>query len=749
MESLGLRWRQTRFNPLRSLTPERLASALDQWAAGWLRDAALIFETIEGREAIIKSVMGKRRAAVARRDWQIIVPDAEDPNAEAHKATLLYFYNNLTTTDATDGNVRTGMSGLLRQMMDAVLQKYAVHEIIWKPSEGGMTAELRRVPLYFFENRTGKLKFVGVENRSDGMPLEEDGWMITVGDGLGEALSILYQFKRLGVQDLISFSEKFSVPGVLGRTSAQKDSDEGRAMRDSVLAYASDWVGVTYSDDGSIKNPIEIMQTPSSGTLPPMSIIEYMDRAIATLVRGGDLSTISRSEGTGSNPQAEETDALLQDDCAMISETLQTQLDRLVIRMVHGDEKPAAYIVVNPPGDEDLTRDLAIDTGLVKLGVKQDPADLAERYGREIVEEAEKPETRYQKPEKEKTEEDIAAENAYNPLQARAPKGEPDGGRWTKGALSDKSHGIDNKTPGGADIGDGTLPVDSAVTPEMDAAYLGAVERGDKDSAIELLNQAAKLEAEKITDRFISAIEADGGNNYYGIRAIDGHTVVVGENLRNSAVWVDGNRTEEELPGTSSILVEGDRETMVRAMNLMGINPKGFGKKTGGSYSGQQPALISGSSAQGGEDLGETVLGDAVVLDVVRKPETYTSYSKFGSDNNVFKRDTSGRLIPLSRRFDQSSSASSGEPTENAAGVVGIANEAAYFQTDKLRISLAADLQPLGDALFAAFNAGDEAAMKAALKKISKDMPDFLESTALAEAMGVELLTALTETDEN
>jgi phage gp29-like protein len=383
MDNLGMRWRQTRFNPLRSLTPERLATALDSHAAGWLREAALIFETIEQREAIVRSVMTKRRAAVARRDWQVIVPDAENPNAEAHKATLEYFYNNLTVTDATDLNVRTGMSGLLRQMMDAIIQRYAVHEIVWKPGAEGLTAELRRVPIYFFENRTGKLRFTGPENRVDGTELEEDGWMVTVADGLGEALSICWMFKRLGIQDLLAFSEKFSVPGVLGRTTAKKDSPEGLAMRDSVLDYASEWVGCIYGDDGSIQNPVQIIQSPSGASLPPMTIAEYFDRMIATLVRGGDLSTISRNNGNGSNPQQDDADALLEDDCAMVSETLQTQLDRLVIRMVHGDETPAAYVVVNPPSNQDLTRDLAVDEGLARLGIKQDLADLAERYGRE------------------------------------------------------------------------------------------------------------------------------------------------------------------------------------------------------------------------------------------------------------------------------------------------------------------------------------------------------------------------------
>jgi hypothetical protein len=55
--------------------------------------------------------------------------------------------------------------------------------------------------------------------------------------------------------------------------------------------------------------------------------------------------------------------------------------------MVHGDETPAAYVVINPPANLDLTKDLAIDEGLARLGVKQDAADLAERYGREVAEE--------------------------------------------------------------------------------------------------------------------------------------------------------------------------------------------------------------------------------------------------------------------------------------------------------------------------------------------------------------------------
>jgi hypothetical protein len=85
------------------------------------------------------------------------------------------------------------------------------------------------------------------------------------------------------------------------------------------------------------------------------------------------------------NPQRRESSTLLQDDCALVSETLQTQLDRQVIRMVHGDETPAAYVVIKAPAKRDLQNELAIDEGLARQGLKQNPADLAERYGRTIA----------------------------------------------------------------------------------------------------------------------------------------------------------------------------------------------------------------------------------------------------------------------------------------------------------------------------------------------------------------------------
>jgi hypothetical protein len=57
--------------------------------------------------------------------------------------------------------------------------------------------------------------------------------------------------------------------------------------------------------------------------------------------------------------------------------------------------------------------------------------------------------------------------------------------------------------------------------------------------------------------------------------------------------------------------------------------------------------------------------------------------------------------------------------------------------------ALSADLQPLGKALESAMRSGDDAAMRAALKKISAGMPEFMETAGLEDYLRDEFITAL------
>lgn len=376
--SLSERWRQQRFNPIRGLSPQKLAAALDQFEAGYLRQAALLWDVIEERDDALKINGPKRRKAVARRPWDILKMD-DSADADAHAEALRYFYNHVTSTHAIERNVRSGMKGLIRTMMDAIFKRYAVHEIVWRPQPGGLTAEFKFIPLYFFENRTGLLRYTGPEYRFEGDPLEDNGWMVTVGDGIMQAASVCYMFKRLSLQDWVNFSEKFGIPGIHGETPAQKGSQEWNEFVDALDSFANDWVTAT-----GMGAKINLVETSKNGDAPFEPMVERMDRRITALCRGGDLGTLSSEDATGASLQEEEGDILIEDDCDIISETLNTQIDRAVLRYHFGDAEPLAYFRLQPPVRQDVKSDIEVDKHLLSIGGELDAADTYERFGREM-----------------------------------------------------------------------------------------------------------------------------------------------------------------------------------------------------------------------------------------------------------------------------------------------------------------------------------------------------------------------------
>jgi len=374
---------RTRFNPLRNLTPSALSSQLDNFQLGLIAYAALTWEAIERRDDVLKGVAAKRKKNVAKLKRESLRRE-ESPEAEAHAEALDEFYDNLSCINALDENEAGGFSLLVRQMMDAVGKYYAVHEIVWQPGEDGtLTAQLRFVPLWFFENRDGRLKFLRIPlGGAMGTPLEEGGWMITKGDGLMEACSVAYMFKNLPLKDWLSYSDKFGTPGVLGQTNAAKGSDSGNAMQAAVASFGQNWSGVVYGADGAIKEPLSLITAKGEGTLPFPPLIERMDRAMVALWRGSDLSTMS-ADTKGASVQDGESDILLQDDAEMISDTLNLYLDKFIIAQKFGQgTKPLAYSKLIVPQKENVELDLKIDELLLKAGARLGENERLEHYGR-------------------------------------------------------------------------------------------------------------------------------------------------------------------------------------------------------------------------------------------------------------------------------------------------------------------------------------------------------------------------------
>jgi phage gp29-like protein len=376
---------RSRFNPLRGLTPQLLSMYLDNFQLGFVAYAALVWDQIERRDDVIRNVASKRKKALARYSRQSFQRE-DSPEAAAHAEALDEFYEHMTVVNALDENEKGGFPLLVRQMMDAVGKYYAVHEIVWQPGTAGdvLTAELRFVPLWFFENRSGRLQFLKLPlGGANGEPLEPGGWMITKGDGIMEACSIAYMFKNMPLKDWVSYSDKYGTPGVLGQTNAAKGSEAGEALKAAVAAFGQNWSGVVYGADGTVKEPISLITARGEGTLPFPPLVERMDRAMASLWRGSDLSTMS-ADKQGASVQEGESDILLEDDAAMISETLQLYIDRWVIWQKFGTS-PLAYSRIVIPETKITDLDLKIDELLLRAGARLGERERLEYYGRPLI----------------------------------------------------------------------------------------------------------------------------------------------------------------------------------------------------------------------------------------------------------------------------------------------------------------------------------------------------------------------------
>lgn len=416
----ALRAKKWRFNPLTHLQADTLSRHLDAFEGGHLREAASIWDALEQRDDLLRAVISKRKKSVARHGWTVLPKADLDPSektaARDHARALEYFYNHLECEHAVDTAERGGFKLLARQMMDAVGKRFAVHEIIWKapgegegdapdagrsrmnnapdataPTEGGthrnfVSAKFRFVPLGFFENTTGRLRFLENESAQEGRDLEPGAWMVTVGDGLMIASSTAWMFKHLSLDDWLQCSQRNGTPALRGISSAARDSAEWNALEGAIedLLEGQSIVHSTADD-------VDVLNLMGGTAIPFPELVERIDRMLAALWRGADLSTISRERGYGASLQEKETCALEEDDAEMLTETLHRYVDEWVIRHVFGEGvRPLAQIRVLVSPRECTTGDLQIDEFLLKHGAPLSLQETMSRYGRALPEASER-----------------------------------------------------------------------------------------------------------------------------------------------------------------------------------------------------------------------------------------------------------------------------------------------------------------------------------------------------------------------
>lgn len=101
-------------------------------------------------------------------------------------------------------------------------------------------------------------------------------------------------------------------------------------------------------------------------------------------------------------------------------------------------------------------------------------------------------------------------------------------------------------------------------------------------------------------------IVEQGDYEHYGLRVTDIRgRELVGEQLAPSRIWIDGEPTEEYLAGTSAVLVSPRK--IDRALRILS------------QYVGDTILLLGSRGYEDGQDEGEAVMREPVVLAVFKK----------------------------------------------------------------------------------------------------------------------------------
>lgn len=372
---------ESRFSPLRGLTPERLVSYMESFEAGDFADLDRTMRAMERRDDVWKVAGAKARKDISRRKWECVPLQGyeDDPDAAAQADALKEFYASLRCADYTCRNVVSGMRGLVDGVMRAYNDLYSVHEIVYTPAPSGrLTAKLTRCPLEWFSLAGGELCLTA--GGRDPQPLEEGGWIVARGDGVGLACAVAKMFKTIALGDWVVYCGRCGHPGIHGKTNAQKGTAQWNEFMASLRKFGKEFACATGLDDVIDKIDLSV-----SGQLPYPALVERMDRAIASLQRGADLSTMSAGGGSGEGAslQGDEAELIAADNCEMVTEACRAGIDPSVLAWSFGEgaEVKAGFRIV-PPQRDTIDRDLKIDAQLVGQGVKLSRRDALSRYER-------------------------------------------------------------------------------------------------------------------------------------------------------------------------------------------------------------------------------------------------------------------------------------------------------------------------------------------------------------------------------
>lgn len=329
------------------------------------------------RDPLVGSLVRRRKAAVARLDWQLTGDDVPEHVRE-------FVENWLAATD---------VYRLIKDMLNAPLFGYQPIELIWQQDTQWLPSEIVAKPQEWFGfNEQNELVYT--QNGLNQEPLPPYKFLCPTHEadylnpyGLGDLGLVfwLVTFKRGGLKFWVQFTEKYGAPWLIGKEPRSNTPNDTEKLLDALEALSANSVG-TIPNDSSVE--IHEASGKSSSVDAYDKLIRYCGSEINIALLGQDQTTAQETNHASATAGLEVADDIRDGDSRIVESTF-NQLISWVVELNFGDVPAPKFELFE--NEESGTRERAErDKTLADSGVRFTSQYWKRTYGLEdgdIVEE--------------------------------------------------------------------------------------------------------------------------------------------------------------------------------------------------------------------------------------------------------------------------------------------------------------------------------------------------------------------------
>lgn len=395
------RWRD-QYNPMRGLEMSRAVALLEAGERGEWADLQWTWRAIEKRNAVCRSLIVRRSAALLKLDWDVKVPEilpagVTEAMAKAQQTTLRTWYDRVD-------NLRDA----LRHLALAEFRGYSHLQVQVDSAAGGEeraagweAAAASKEAIYlepldqWHWVRDGSRGRWGWNPEAQpvswsGIPVDRiadpEAWGLIIREvrmPIDEIALLVHIRRAMSQKDWDAFVEIYGVPS--GVVVMPNGIPDGKVEDYEAAAKAIAEGGSGALPFGSDYKPNDSPR----GVNPFKEHLEYQDSEIVQAGTGGKLTMLTESgSGTLAGGAHQDTfDDIAEAEAAEISEVMQRQFDRRVLALKHPGQPVCAYWELAAVQTDDTDKLVDRIVKLAGIGLRTSEDEASERTGLNLVRE--------------------------------------------------------------------------------------------------------------------------------------------------------------------------------------------------------------------------------------------------------------------------------------------------------------------------------------------------------------------------